>query len=258
MNYNYHTHTYLCNHARDTMEEYVVRAIEGGIKHMGFSDHMPFVCADGHQSTYRVALEDGKKYIETVLCLADKYKEYIDIIPGFEMEYYPRDFQRMYKSALELGARYLILGEHFTSDESQEDSFYTFSATDSEDRLKEYVSAVTEGMGTGAFTYVAHPDIIKFVGDEAIYIREMSKICEASIKYNVPLEINFLGIREGRMYPRDIFWKIAGEAECSVTFGFDSHSAGSSCDDKSIEKAMELVNKYGLNYIGKPDIAFIQ
>ena len=258
MNYNYHTHTYLCNHAKGTMEEYVVRAIEGGIKHMGFSDHIPFVCANGQQSTYRVATEDGRAYVERVLALADKYKEYIDIIAGFEMEYYPHDFQRMYKSALELGARYLILGEHFTSDESQEDSFYTFSATDSEDRLKEYVSVVTEGMATGVFTYVAHPDIIKFAGNDSVYIREMRKICEASLKYNVPLEINFLGIREKRTYPRDIFWQIAGEVKCSVTFGFDSHSVDSACDDKSVEKAMELVDKYNLNYIGKPDIVFIQ
>ena len=174
------------------------------------------------------------------------------------MEYYPKDFEKMYKTALDVGAQYLILGEHFTMDESDESSFYAFSSTDNAEKLKNYASTVAEGIKTGVFTYVAHPDIIKFVGDEDVYINEMRKICEASVEYNIPLEINFLGMREKRMYPRDSFWQIAGELKCPVTFGFDCHSARSAYDERSLEKAEELVKKYNLNYIGKPDIIYIK
>lgn len=38
---NYHTHTWRCNHAVGTEREYVERAIEGGLKILGFSDHTP-------------------------------------------------------------------------------------------------------------------------------------------------------------------------------------------------------------------------
>ena len=41
MDYNYHTHTARCGHAVGEDEEYVKRAIECGIKYMGFSDHAP-------------------------------------------------------------------------------------------------------------------------------------------------------------------------------------------------------------------------
>ena len=41
MNYNFHTHTYLCGHATGLPEEYIQRAISCGIKHLGFSDHAP-------------------------------------------------------------------------------------------------------------------------------------------------------------------------------------------------------------------------
>ena len=35
---NYHTHTWRCRHADGTEREYVERAIEGGLKILGFSD----------------------------------------------------------------------------------------------------------------------------------------------------------------------------------------------------------------------------
>ena len=39
---NYHTHTARCGHAIGTDEEYVLKAIEIGVKELGFSDHVPF------------------------------------------------------------------------------------------------------------------------------------------------------------------------------------------------------------------------
>ena len=38
---NYHTHTPRCNHAWGAEEEYVERALEAGLKILGFSDHSP-------------------------------------------------------------------------------------------------------------------------------------------------------------------------------------------------------------------------
>ena len=87
-----------------------------------------------------------------------------------------------------------------------------------------------------------------------LYKKEMRKICVESKKLNIPLEINFLGIRDGRAYPRMLFWELAREEQCPVTFGFDAHDVNSAFDGESFVKAMEMVEKYKLNYIGKPDI----
>lgn len=116
MNYNLHTHTYLSHHASGTPEEYVLRAIDGGIKYMGFSDHFPWMCADGIKSTFRVDVEDASAYIGEVLRLKEKYKDKIEIHLGFEMEYYPENFSKMLENARAYGAEYLICGEHFVAE----------------------------------------------------------------------------------------------------------------------------------------------
>jgi len=256
MDYNFHTHTVRCGHARDTEEEYIERAIECGVKYMGFSDHIPFLFPDGHESFYRVPTAKGREYVETLRGLREKYKDKIDIKIGFETEYYPEYFSDMVKGAKEYGAEYLILGQHFYYDGMAETHHSTYS-TENEADLCDYVRLVLGGMDSGLISYVAHPDVLTFVGDPVAYDREMRKICCRSRETGIPLEINFLGIRDKRFYPHNEFWKIAGEEGSPVTFGFDAHDAIYAYDGDSLPYAEELVKKYSLNYIGRPKLIMI-
>ena len=256
MIYNYHTHTFRCSHASGTEVEYIKRAIENGIKYMGFSDHFPFICSDGHESSFRVPVCQVEDYFDTIRALREKYKAEIDIKIGFEMEYYPENFEEMLENAKKYGAEYLIIGEHFTEEEL-EGVRPSSAPSDSTDKLKNYVDCICEGMSTGAFTYIAHPDLINFTGDDAVYTQEIRRMCRASREYDVPLEINFLGIREGRAYPRDLFWETVGEEKAPVTFGFDAHSVRAAFDGDSLVKAKEMVKKYNLNYIGMPKLKLL-
>jgi len=257
MTYNYHAHTARCGHASGTEEEYILRAIEGGITHMGFSDHVPFLFPDGKESYYRIPVAQARDYFDTLNALRAKYRDRIDLTIGFEMEYYPTFFKDMLDTALSLGAEYLILGQHFSSDERPK-GFYVANPTEDPAHLKEYVSNVLAAMETGVFTYVAHPDIFNFTGDESLYQEEMRKICVAAREKNIPLEINFLGFRAGRHYPQERFWKLAGEEQSPVTFGFDSHDVAGAFDGTSLPRAMDLVEHYGLNYIGEPKLILLQ
>lgn len=256
MDYNYHTHTARCHHAVDTAEEYIERAVSCGIKYMGFSDHAPFPHPDGKEAGYRVCVAEGKAYCDEIKALKEKYKEKIDIKVGFEMEYFPDSFPEMLERVKSYGAEYLILGQHFAKEEYYHVP-YAGVATDDMEYLKLYVKTVIEGMATGKFTYVAHPDLIRYTGNEEIYKEEMRKICIASRECGIPLEINFLGIYDGRHYPNEEFWAIAAEEKSPVTFGLDAHGAKRAYDGKSLIKAEEMVKRLGLNYIGKPDILFI-
>lgn len=253
MDYNYHNHTFRCGHATGTEEEYIKRAIENGIKYIGFSDHMPFCFPDGYESGYRMPTKDAKDYFDTLNALKEKYKDQIDIKIGFEMEFYPKYFDQMQKKALEYGAEYLILGQHFIYNEHP-DGIYIYNRDNSEKDLKEYTKCCMEGMASGAFSYLAHPDLCTFYGDEKVYEEEARKICIASRIYDVPLEINFLGIRTHRIYPTPKFWEIAGEERCPVTFGFDAHDTENAYDGESLLVAEEMVKKYNLNYIGRPKL----
>ena len=137
MNYNYHTHTYLCGHATGTFAEYVEKAIEGGIKYMGFSDHIPHIDKDGTEKPFRVQIDKASGYISEVSQLREKYKDKIEISIGFESEYFPDVFDDMVNYAVDIGAEYLIHGSHFLSEEYVS----TFTATDSQEFLKAYPQA---------------------------------------------------------------------------------------------------------------------
>lgn len=256
MDYNYHTHTHWCDHATGTPEEYIQTAIAGGVRHMGFSDHAPWIFPDGYESHFRVPMTQAKAYMAELRTLREKYKENIQLHIGFEMEYYPAYFDEMFRTAKGFGAEYLILGHHFLSNEHP-GGHGSQRATDDPEKLREYADTVVQAIQTGVFTYVAHPDIFKFTGDRDVYLREMGKICQASCRYNVPLEINFLGIRQGRNYPDEGFWELAGQMQCPVTFGFDAHEASSAYDGESLLKAWALVEKWGLNYIGRPPLVLL-
>lgn len=257
MTYNYHTHTARCGHATGTEEEYILRAIEGGITHMGFSDHAPYRFPDGFQSHYRIPMEQAQDYFSTLYALHEKYKKQIDLKIGFEMEYYPSHFSAMLDTARSLGCEYLILGQHFSGDERPK-GFYVANPTQDISLLREYTNNVLAAMETGVFTYIAHPDIFHFTGDAAVYESAMRNICVAAREHNLPLEINFLGIRSGRHYPREGFWAIAGQEQSPVTFGFDSHDVQAAYDPASLDTAMALVDKYHLNYIGRPRLVLLQ
>ena len=86
------------------------------------------------------------------------------------------------------------------------------------------------------------------------YAEATRRIALASISTGIPLEVNFLGIRDGRYYPNADFWKICGMLGAPVTFGFDAHSVDSAYDSVSLEIAKGLVKKFELNYIGKPNL----
>lgn len=74
MEYNYHAHTWRCHHANGTEEEYIQRAIECGIKHMGFSEHVPFIFPDGYEADYRLPVAEAKEYISELSLLRENIR----------------------------------------------------------------------------------------------------------------------------------------------------------------------------------------
>lgn len=258
MDYNLHTHTFRCGHAQGRDEEYVTCAIEKGLKTLGFSDHIPLKFEDGKESSFRVQTNDIEDYFSSLNKLKEKYKDKIDIYIGFETEYYPKYFEKMLSTAINFGAEYLILGPHFYMPENLEKAKHIYNKTDDLSLLEEYSVSVVDAMKTGKFTYVAHPDMFNYVGDKLSYQRTIKKICVASRELNIPLEINFLGVRDNRIYPKEWFWEVAGREKALVTFGCDAHSPDGVYNKQAIEKGSLLVEKYKLNYIGKPDIIFLK
>ena len=256
VDYCYHTHTYRCGHAQGTEEEYVLSAIENGYKVLGFTDHV-FIKGLG-QNYARGDIQQLDDYIQTIKNLKEKYKDKIEIYLGFECEYSPF-FVDYYKSLLnEKGFDYLILGQHdhFTS---PTEGSYILHGGEPDVLLKQYVDDVIEGMRTGLFTYVAHPDLfIRLYQKVTPFVKEcFAKICEGSVKYDIPLELNLGGVRwpEGTRpgyidYPCEELYKIAKKYNCKVIVGIDAHNPKNFEHDKSGEEvALNIIKKLDLNHI---------
>ena len=221
LKWNLHTHTPRCNHASGSEEEMVRAAIDAGLATMGFADHAPMRYPDGFISRIRMRPEELPGYVRVLRGLREKYAGIIEIPIGLEAEYFPDIFDEFVDFVRDAGVEFLILGQHYLGNEK--DSRYVGKETDDEAFLRFYADQVCEAMDTGVFTYVAHPDLLYFTGDEAAYEREMRKIAKHAAKSNMPLEFNLNGARDDRNYPDPRFWRIAGEEGVSAVLGIDAH-----------------------------------
>ena len=247
-----HTHTFRCGHASGTEREYIENAIAAGFDTLGFSDHAPYVFRDGYYSGFRMRPELQEDYVTTLLALREEYKGKIDIKIGYEAEYYPEFFEDFLKLITRYPVDYLIMGQHFIENEMT--GKYSGVSSDDEGYLKQYVDQVIEGMKTGVYTYVAHPDLMNYTGSDEIYAKHYSRLIENAKEMNIPLEINLLGVRDHRAYPHEKFFKLCGEIGAEVCIGSDAHEAAVTADIPSFNIAQDMIEKYGLKWNERPTL----
>lgn len=243
---NYHTHTIRCCHATGTEREYIEKAIKSGLKILGFSDHAPYPFPEewNHVSPHRMKPEQLADYVETLRKLREEYKDRIKIFIGLEAEYYPDVFKDFLSLIEPFELDYLILGQHYNGNEVGYGS--NFDPSDDEARLSQYVDQVIEGINTGKFSYIAHPDVINFTGSDKIYERYMSRLCEEAKRFDLPLEVNCQGLYLGRHYPSRRFWKIASKTGNKAIIGCDAHQLSAVADHDQWEAAVEYLAEFGM------------
>lgn len=244
---NYHTHTPRCNHATGAEEEYVSHAIERGLKIFGFSDHTPQFFPGDYYSFMRMYPNQLEDYCQTVRNLRQKYRGQLQIPLGLEAEFYPGIWGELLPRLQDAGIEYLILGQHWLGDEQGEHG--SGGATADESLLRRYCHQVMDAFETGKFTYLAHPDLFRFVGDREIYRRHMRELVRAAQQAGIPLEINLLGILYNKHYPNEEFWALAAEEGCPVILGMDAHAPEQVQNPEPEKKALELVRLFGLKLL---------
>ena len=114
--------------------------------------------------------------------------------------------------------------------------------------------SVLEGARTGLYSYIAHPDILNFTGDYRLFISEMDRLVEGIVKEDLPLEINILGLREGRHYPREDFLALVSKHGGKMIVGCDAHRPQDVYDEPTVQRALALLEKYGIERTEQVDI----
>ena len=244
---NYHTHTPRCNHAEGSEREYAESALAAGLKLLGFSDHSPCVFPGDYQSWHRMKLSELEGYVQSVLALRREYAGRLEMPLGLELEYYPGLMPLILPILRDQPIDYLLLGQHYLGDEVNE--VYSGHPTADAATLRRYCDQVIEGMQTGLFTYLAHPDLIFFTGEDKIYRGEMRRICREAKECGLPLEWNLLGMTKGRNYPDRRFWELAAEEGCDCILGWDAHRPVAMQDTDTLNAALAGIRSLELRLL---------
>lgn len=229
MKTNYHTHTVRCMHANGSDEDFVLSAIKGGFQLLGFSDHTPWKYRTDYVADMRMLPDELPEYVDSISSLRDKYKDQIDIKIGLECEYFPDYMPWLKEQIKKYKLDYILFGNHhYHTDEKFP---YFGHHTDSRDMLDLYEESAIEGMESGVFCCLAHPDLFmrsypRFDHHCTLISRH---ICRAAVRLNIPLEYNlgYVAYNEAHglsSYPCPEFWHIAANEGCTAIIGMDAHN----------------------------------
>lgn len=242
---DYHIHTTLCNHAYGTMEEYVVKAMERGITEMGFAEHMP-VMPESHLC---ISYDDLPYYIERVLALRDKFKNYISIKLGAEMDMNLNRIDEIGKIIEKSDFDYVIGSIHYLDNWPFDQKQYinVFKKTDLTKLYEKFFRTVIEAAKTGLYDITGHIDNLKRMGfhppsDVKYFYDEAASVLK---EMNLTAELNTSGYDypAGEAYPSPEFLSAMNKYGVPVTVGSDSHKPNHI--GRHFEKANEVLIKAG-------------
>lgn len=244
---DYHMHTPLCQHAVGEPVEYAARAVEVGLKEIGFSDHSPMLRDDF--DNWRMRNDQLGEYVEKV-SKAQRDFPNLQIKLALEVDYLPghEDWIR------DLAARhpwdYFIGSVHYVSDSWAVDDPSKLSDWKNRDPFEVwsvYFERLTTAAGSGLFEIIGHADLPKkfcFVPKQDC-TKLFTHFLDAAKKTDTAIELNTAGLRKDckEIYPHRRILELARERNVPITFGSDAHAPNEVGAD--FEKAIQLAREVG-------------
>jgi len=247
---NFHTHTFRCQHAQGTDEQYVKAAITGGFDVLGFADHAPWTFRSGYISGCRMPAEQWPDYRHSILALKERYAGQIDVRLGVESEYFPRYHDQLLRLRDD-GCEYFILASHFL--DSEEESPYTGRSCAQDSEVLRYAEETVKGIRTGLYCYIAHPDLYMMSRPEfgKVEMEAADMICQAAREAGMPIEYNLLGLNDelrgwSRGYPNQAFWEHVRKWSNDVIIGVDAHEPAALVNAHVWHTAQERLRTLGI------------
>ncbi|MDD5747883.1 MAG: histidinol-phosphatase HisJ family protein [Actinomycetota bacterium] len=244
---DYHVHTHFCGHARGSIEDLVLSAIQKGFSHLGIADHMPLTYTDDRALS--MSPEELPFYVEQVLEMKEKYAGEISIRLGIEADYEPHTIDKIEKMIDSHPFDYVLGSVHFVDgwifdDPRQMDKYERINL---EEFYLRYYRILKEMAETGLYDILSHPDLPKKFGyrpnrDFGDAYRE---VLGSALENDMCYELNTSGLRwpASEIYPENSFIGIASELGIPVTLGSDAH-----CPEdigSGFERAESLLREYG-------------
>ncbi len=232
-----HVHTSLCNHAVGTMEEYVLSAINKGLKKLVFLEHME----EGISSQKKTWLseEDFDDYFTEAKRLQDKFEKHIEIGIGVECGYNP---ERLPDLIARLGKRqwdqigischFIKLDgfkQHINLFSRSQDNLEMAAQVGAEKLLNSYFSLLTGAVQQLPGTMLCHLDgALRFLSDippiHETHLHQIDELLQAVKKKKMCLEINTSGLSiRQEPFPHKSILAMALARKIPVVLGSDAH-----------------------------------
>lgn len=224
---DYHMHTPLCGHAVGEPAEYAQKAIELGLKEIGFSCHAPFV----HMVDPRVTMgmDQLPQYYQMIEAVREKYKNELTIKVGLEADFVLGYEEKTQALLDDYPYDYVIGSVHFIKDwgfddPSQRDQW---NQADINQVYRDYYELLRQSALSGMFNIIGHPELVKKFGHKPTddMLDEVRKCAQVFKETGMAIEINTGGLRKPvkEMYPQQSHLEIYADVGVPVTFGSDAH-----------------------------------
>lgn len=258
-----HTHTQYCLHGSgEETERFVIKAIEEGFDIYTFTEHLPVPATFHKESVYSQELMRNKlcmipdqfdvdKYIREMYELKKKYKDRIQLLVGFEIDYLP-DHLDWTRSLIKEYGKYIeeaIISVHvikgvggyrwvaYDKDDFTEGliNYYGSLETVQAVYLRHIKEAVLTDFGLKAPTRVGHMTYCNkfqnFINKQNYISEEMERIVDDLLEtikeknYGIDVNVSGLSYKHYKdFYPSKWIIKRCLSKGISMTYGSDSHS----------------------------------
>ena len=238
---NYHTHTIYCD-GNNTPEEMVKEAIEKGFDVLGFSSHSMYPFA----GSWHIPAKQFDDYINDVRKCAEKYKNKIAVLCGFEADYVPPITKPDYSAYKKLSPDFLIGSVHYLftptgrlavdyAAERLKAKITELYDDNPQKMVEDYFALEREMLKKSRFTIIGHADLVRknnaklnmFNESDLWYKNEIRRTADSIQKAGVIAEINTGAIARGTMddvYPSEEFLRLLYERDVPVTISSDCHN----------------------------------
>jgi len=223
---DYHMHTARCGHAVGRLDEYAARAVDLGLREIGFSDHLPLLHME--DLTLSMALDELPLYVREVDDLRARFPD-LPIRLGIEVDYLPETAPRL-PALLDAHPFDYVMGSlHFVDGWAFDDprNLDGYEGRDLLALWERYFDLLGDAAESGLFDVLAHPDLIKKFGFRpAEDVRHLHERCLDRIAASgVAVEVSTAGLRKPakEIYPDEEFLRHCRERSIAVTMGSDAH-----------------------------------
>lgn len=228
---DYHIHTKFCNHAEESIFQYINQAIKCGLKEILFLDHLTLFEQDFKNS---MTIKEVPLYLYAVRNAAEQFKDKIKVKCGLETDYHPNFFHKTQEICSKFDFDMIGASVHFVDNYNivSRSRQKTYSHIKDVDIISGYFEAMSQMIQYDFFDTICHFDVIfKFpktlnTSETEIISSQIDNILDIVAQKQIAIEINTSGYTHNinRQYPAEEILKKCITKQIPFTVGSDAHS----------------------------------